>query len=42
VPSGNATFDAAAAEALTRSAPFPATGMTKPVSLSGAVTYRLN
>jgi protein TonB len=42
VPSGNATFDASAAEALSRSAPFPATGMAKPVSLSGAITYRMN
>jgi periplasmic protein TonB len=42
VPSGNSTFDTAAAEALSRSAPFPATGMAKPVSLSGAITYRMN
>jgi protein TonB len=42
VPSGNATFDTAAAEAISRSAPFPAPGTAKPVSLSGAIVYRLH
>ena len=41
-PSGNAAFDTAAAEALAHAAPFPAPGTTRPVSLSGAITYRLN
>jgi protein TonB len=40
--SGNPVFDSAAAEALSRAAPFPATGMPKPVALSGAIVYRLN
>ncbi|WP_026607182.1 TonB family protein [Methylocapsa acidiphila] len=39
-PSGNAAFDAAATQALARAAPFPATGMTRPASLSGAIVFR--
>ncbi len=39
-PSGNAAFDTAAAQALARAAPFPATGMTRPASLSGAIVFR--
>jgi len=39
-PSGNPTFDLAATEALARAAPFPPTGMPRPVSLSGAIVYR--
>lgn len=39
-PSGNPTFDVAASEALARAAPFPPTGMSRPVSLSGAIVYR--
>ncbi|QAY95816.1 energy transducer TonB [Methylovirgula ligni] len=39
-PSGNAAFDRAAAEALERAAPFPATGTARPVSLYGAIAYR--
>jgi protein TonB len=39
-PSGNAVFDSAANEALMRAAPFPPTGVTRPVSLSGAIVYR--
>jgi periplasmic protein TonB len=39
-PSGNAAFDTAATQALARAAPFPATGMTRPASLSGAIVFR--
>ncbi len=39
-PSGNAEFDSAARQALARAAPFPATGMTRPASLSGAIVFR--
>jgi protein TonB len=39
-PSGNATFDAAASDALARAAPFPPTNFPKPVSISGAIVYR--
>lgn len=39
-PSGNAAFDAAATQALARAAPFPATGMTRPAALSGAIVFR--
>lgn len=39
-PSGNPTFDTAAAEALSRAAPYPPTGMSRPISLSGAIVYR--
>lgn len=39
-PSGNPTFDQAATEALARAAPFPPTGVARPVSLSGAIVYR--
>jgi protein TonB len=39
-PSGNAAFDSAATQALARAAPFPATGMTRPASLSGAIVFR--
>jgi protein TonB len=39
-PSGNPTFDTAAAEALSRAAPFPPTGMSRPISLTGAIVYR--
>lgn len=39
-PSGNPTFDLAATEALARAAPFPPTGVSRPVSLSGAIVYR--
>lgn len=39
-PSGNPTFDGAAAAALSRAAPFPPTGMPRPISLSGAIVYR--
>jgi protein TonB len=38
--SGNPTFDQAATEALGRAAPFPPTGVSRPVSLSGAIVYR--
>jgi len=38
--SGNAAFDTAAAQALARAAPFPATGMTRPAALSGAIVFR--
>jgi protein TonB len=38
-PSGNTLFDRAAAEALARAAPFPPTGMPRPVSLHGAIAY---
>jgi protein TonB len=41
-PSGNPVFDSAATEALARAAPFPSTGIGRPVSLSGAIAYRLN
>ncbi len=41
-PSGNPTFDSAAAEALARAAPFPSPGVGRPVSLYGAIAYRLN
>lgn len=37
--SGNPTFDRAAAAALARAAPFPPTGVAKPVSLHGAIAY---
>jgi len=39
-PSGNPAFDTAAREALARAAPFPATGLTRPASLSGAIVFR--
>jgi len=39
-PSGNADFDRAAEQALARAAPFPATGMTRAASLSGAIVFR--
>jgi periplasmic protein TonB len=39
-PSGNAAFDTAAREALARAAPFPATGLTRPASLTGAIVFR--
>lgn len=39
-PSGNPAFDLAAAEALARAAPFPPTGVSRPISLSGAIVYR--
>ncbi len=39
-PSGNAAFDTAATQALARAAPFPATGITRPASLSGAIVFR--
>ncbi|HTV32288.1 MAG TPA: energy transducer TonB [Methylocella sp.] len=39
-PSGNAVFDSAATQALVRAAPFPATGMTQPVALSGAIVFK--
>lgn len=38
--SGNAAFDTAAAQALSRAAPFPATGLTRPASLTGAIVFR--
>jgi protein TonB len=38
--SGNPAFDTAAALALARAAPFPATGMTRPASLTGAIVFR--
>ncbi|HXW69847.1 MAG TPA: TonB family protein [Methylocella sp.] len=38
--SGNTDFDTAAAQALARAAPFPATGMTRPAALSGAIVFR--
>jgi protein TonB len=37
--SGNSLFDRAAAEALARAAPFPPTGMSRPVSLHGAIAF---
>ncbi len=39
-PSGNPIFDLAATEALARAAPFPPTGVSRPISLSGAIVYR--
>jgi periplasmic protein TonB len=39
-PSGNVAFDTAATQALARAAPFPATGLTRPASLSGAIVFR--
>lgn len=41
-PSGNPMFDQAANVALERAAPFPSTGFSRPVSLYGAIAYRLN
>jgi len=41
-PSGNPALDAAASAALARAAPFPPSGMPRPVSLSGAIAYRLH
>lgn len=41
-PSGNATFDRAASEALSRASPFPSTGIGRPVSLNGAIAFRPN
>lgn len=38
-PSGNVLFDRAAAEALARAAPFPPSGMARPVSLHGAIAF---
>jgi protein TonB len=38
--SGNAAVDAAAKIALARAAPFPATGMTRPAAISGAIVFR--
>lgn len=40
-PTGNAAFDSAAAEALTHAGPFPPSGARRPISLSGAISYRL-
>jgi protein TonB len=39
---GNASFDAAAAEALSRAAPFPPSGANRAVALSGAIVFRLH
>jgi len=39
-PSGNADFDRAAQQALAKAGPFPATGMTRAASLSGAIVFR--
>jgi protein TonB len=41
-PSGNPGFDSAANESLARAAPFPAPGTNRPVSLTGAISYRFN
>lgn len=38
--SGNPAVDAAAKIALARAAPFPATGMTRPAAISGAIVFR--
>jgi protein TonB len=38
-PSGNPAFDTAATQALARSS-FPATGMTRNASLTGAIVFR--
>ncbi len=37
---GNAVFDSAASEALSRAAPFPPSGASKSVALSGAIVFR--
>jgi protein TonB len=38
--SGHAELDAAARQALTRAAPFPAFGGARPVAVSGGIQYR--
>lgn len=38
--SGNPAFDVAATQALARAAPYPATGLTRPASLTGAIVFR--